>query len=720
MRALLFLTAFSFFLAPASAAVVYYDVVGVANPYVTVTGTAGLVFNSNLTEATVRIQAKEGETITFRQTAASPAVMRNFSVSIPSPQGNIIIPSSSLVVNSSNAFVQIPIGGLPSCFEVRPDNIANGIEIRLIYKAMCQACGQPYFLRLDFGRTSTPLVDYVLLIPVSIPCHANVVLITDTSKLGSGDFGRYYYSSVFDDYLAYLKSEGLTYRYVNLNNSDTFISFGFYYPNPLPSMSSSEASKRLVRPIRRILEKTRSKYLLILGGASVIPMPFEDDHQPAPGTEYPFFTSVEGKLPSDDLYSMAQDDVLPSVIVSRFPTPYPSGSSGTASRRAITAMMSFRHDVSTAARFISLDDVLIVGDACGSAEECYLDEEVNLVSQTIFGGDCSQQSGRCKFVPRFCNQASAGGSCEPPRRPGISVPNTLWTVATNKAAVMILHGDGLRFVGIGSSGGNEVQYRVLSNQDLDTHAISENEPFTYAPAFFSNSCYNGAIDVSPNSEWIREYWLAPPTREDRTIALALANAGARAIVGRTRFGFQGEQEYYSFMNRFFSQRDKNLGQHYLAFKKDGYGERQSFAENTIEQLELETGRLEAEIASLGRLRPKFVHASAAEIAEALEQEISREDVNWWLSVKLQYYVDKWQAECGGDSDCIVGKLDALVEEDEETMFFNEMEADEIRDNPGEAVSLIDVGDPLEAHHLRRLSNIETVVLYGDPLQTASG
>lgn len=186
-----------------------------------------------------------------------------------------------------------------------------------------------------------------MTIPISIPCQANVTFVTIKSKLrATNDYEETVRTAL--SYLSLNLHESA--KYFELDNQLAQHSLGFSLP-PGASMNSPEASKRLVPTIRSILQKTRSQYLIILGGVTVIPMPFDNDSN--------YFDSKDGKIPSDDLYSMTCNNCLPSVIVSRFPTP-PTTQSPTDIIEKTFYAFFFSNQV-------RLHETLEVGDACGSS-----------------------------------------------------------------------------------------------------------------------------------------------------------------------------------------------------------------------------------------------------------------------------------------------------------------------------------------------------------------
>ncbi|MEW5954906.1 MAG: hypothetical protein AB1626_00005 [Candidatus Micrarchaeota archaeon] len=656
------------------------------NPYVTVAyvPAAGLSFDSTAREGQALVLPKVGVVALFPSQANEYRVEYN--------NGTAQAPS------------YLPLD--PDCFSLRPANEQGALRLSVQYNHFnidydpsrgsnfpylaCQSCGRDYFVRVGF-KVAGDAVErrYYLHVPFSIPCAADVTLVT--VKDGGLGFGvgidvtaptasiggrEVILADAIASYITHLRAGGKKVAYVELDTLDAQESFGYTYPyNPAPSMESETAAKRLVAPIRKVLQKTRSSYLVLLGGVDVIPMPFHSD-EGAPGA---YFASRDGKVPSDDLYAMRADGQIPEVIVARLPS-YLDYSP------PITSMIMSGLSAQPIPDDFTL--VSVVGDSCGAVADCFIREDVEYVSQTFFGRSCEDEeeaTGHCRLTPTFCKYARQGsevveGAC--------SLPLPMEEFKHKLGLVFLLHGSGASF-GASSSSEPDPVLASLFGQEERYHVVLEsmdfeNTAFTGAPAVFSTACYGGAIDV---------------TQARPTLVIYFAEAGARAVVGHTRLSWGAGPAYFDLIKQFFTSTSKTLGQRVREYKRAGYAQRQARVDAAIAQLRADSAALGSTVVQLEQYKTYLE-------ADNWEDLIP--------SLVPAYYRACWMEELLGQGDarsCVRRKLDDAIED---AFFRQDFLQSEISDIERHSRRGLTLGEK------QAFSDVEALVLYGDPTQTSAG
>jgi len=651
-----------------------------------------------------------------------------------------------------------------SCFKLVQSSIPQGnLEARrlaLQYNPLCQACGGSYDLLFEVSFAGVAGVDpskkWKVCVPMDIPCEADVTLVTVGNKIDKEKVWRQKnFEAAITEYLdlGLSTKHQKTARYVELDSSAAQSSFGYNFPEDA-SMRNAVDSAKFVTPLRKILEKTDSKYLMILGGVSVVPMPYRLD-VPSQRESREFFESTDGTIPSDDPYAQVAGGEPPSLTVSRLPTLRFAPDQKKASPEPIIAMLEAAEEAST----IPLSQVLLIGDECGSSnpDACLLKPLVEQLSSSMFGKACGQDS-RCRLAPTFCQyyqdqlegvyclnspecddyrESVESGKCKTVESPGsvgivcpckqeagdvtapascrfhpfgsATVSNTVCRqnsaaadVSQAPGIVLIAHGDGTSFVALKRKPGSTALERghtvLITYQFYGSGGyVTQNLLFDNFPAFFSNSCYNGAIDEDAYGH--------SATDGRTSLVLTVAQAGARAIIGRTRVGYAEDELYFDLINNFFSSGSKNLGERFLEIKKKGY---QNWAgqKEKLERIRSELAKLDAKIekveAAFARVIVVPPLAELKQLFGKTRKDKSLPDYSGCLSKKALGFLPT-DAKAEEAAKCIKPILEAYHEELAQKRDAKNTGKEELLDEP-------------QTH---RFVNIEALTLYGDPFQTAS-
>ena len=533
-------------------------------------------------------------------------------------------------------------------------------KILLEYNPFCPYCKQE--MRLKVGVSKGTEKDYFIQ-PIKIPCTADVLLVTDTRAfdvgkkvclIGSGvtssspqacfslppekkaEFG---YFEALDIYSRSLGAAGLKFRYFDFAAAAANkINYGsFETPAKVSDWNAetSHSSKRYVPVVRKVLKKTAAKNVVILGGVTVIPMPFNDDEELTTAAEKKAFMrnyvgSRDGRLPSDDDYVVEPDTGLPIASVSRFPSlPEDPTAMYVALFRA--AQLRGRAFESVVTR----QSLVLVSDACGTpaspgSASCLLRAMGDKLSKTLFDKTCSGAVGKCFLSPPFCigkEKELVGESCMP--------HPDLRNVLSTSAMVFVAHGNGVSFV---AESGDQT-YFTFSAAPI-TEVIREGGVLAQLRAVFSNSCYNGAIDrnagdLQHNFYNVNDY--------SNSVALAFVRAGALAYVGRTRVSFYEDDFLYEFI-RNFSKQGLSLGKLVKNVKVAGYSAKAG-VENLRKKIASVEADREATADELDLLNAEINCAQTAGEAPGCsptsfpdpEQLASLEDQRDSLSARLENY-----------------------------------------------------------------------------------
>ncbi|MEW5955743.1 MAG: C25 family cysteine peptidase [Candidatus Micrarchaeota archaeon] len=634
------------------------------------------------------------------------------------PKGQQVITFRPVAIEYSGAWPPTSYEQLDKCFTLTQGNLAGGgYAVSLGYDPLCQTCGLNYWLRVNFSVGAQALAKKTALLRFSIPCKADVTLVTVGSKMDQTTSwrGKTFTQAVKSYVESVLSSK--TARYVELDSPDTQRSFGapnsndFAAATQAASMASPKDSRKLVPLVRGILADTKSKYLIILGGVGVVPMPYRPD-VPTETADGKYYESADGRVPSDDPYSQPKNGVAPSVIVSRFPTVIKSPK---APPQPIIAMI----EAAVNSREIKLSQVVLAGDACGSPGNCFIRPLVDDLSDRLFGKECGQAAA-CKLAPTFCRyyqdqevlcedsddcrayrdaagRCVAGAPAECRRLGGVGAKITKTAACdTNGSAAdvsgaavvaFLAHGSGKSFAAQDKKPGTTDVARqyVMLETDQFYDLISKNELLVGKPAFFSNSCYNGAIDRNEAGQTVNH--------EDDSIVLAAARVGSRAIIGRARNSYDADDaSYFDLIESFLEKHDATLGKRFLEVKQSGYKGGGLAARSTLADYEGKTDKLSTAVDDLQKAVDEYNN--------------TRPTIFQMKKSYSKKYPHCFGTSVGTDDTraCILLQLYQKLEE-------KKAELSELAQERDAFLALASTHE---------FTNIESLVLYGSPLQTSAG
>ena len=310
---------------------------------------------------------------------------------------------------------------------------------------------------------------------ISAQGKIDVLLITVGRKIDKDQR----FISTLATYVKTLKIEGLTAKYLELDSSEFEAEFGTRVKN-------SDDGVELKSVIDRLVSKTNPRYLLILGGVSVIPMPI------APTT-----AQIPTVPVSDDVFGDVNNDGLPDISVSRIPTPSGSRSVEIIST-ALESSMKIRNKNSISR--------IILADTCMHPPSCIGLHDVNRISNIFFGHDCDE-TGDCKKAPPFC----AGQGCDKKEE--------FYNELVNYDLLhMDFHGNPYSFAAHNSDGWYDA---------LDSSILYE-KPFNKNPIFSTVACHSSTIDCA-------EYGCI----NGKGSVFSFLGNGASVYIGSTRYGYAG-------------------------------------------------------------------------------------------------------------------------------------------------------------------------------------
>ena len=302
------------------------------------------------------------------------------------------------------------------------------------------------------------------------------VLIVTTTKLKMSDE----FKNTLKIYRGTISSEGLSSFFVVLDSPKTESLFNVKVQNIADWKSVKEA-------LDKIASKLDSKYILILGGVDVIPMP------PA---------KTDAEIPtqpvSDDRYSDITLDGLPDVALGRIPTPNGDNSD----KIVITALKSAINMHKKA----QLNKV-VLADTCIFPPNCEFGlHDVNLLSQRFFSKDC-YNTDRCKPAPPYCTGYNCNNKNE-----------FYQELTTNDIIHLDAHGEPYSFAAHNKDG----WFTVFVSADLYKNQFKVNPIFTTA------ACHSATIDCE-------EFGCI----NSKGSPFAFLANGASVYIGNTRYGYGG-------------------------------------------------------------------------------------------------------------------------------------------------------------------------------------
>lgn len=334
----------------------------------------------------------------------------------------------------------------------------------------------------------------------------DVLLVTSGAKLRkvAGLEGA------ISQYIQVLQKEGLTAKYLELD-SDEIQNYGVTKVD----VSNWQAVKEA---LQRLISKLNVKYVVILGGTDVIPMPLAQTNEEIPSIPV-----------ADDRYVDLDDDGIPDISVARIPTPIGDNAQiiKTALENAVQVHLEGGLNFSNAG--LSADTCLF------SPPACYGKGDTDMLSVAIVGVACDQ-SKDCNPAPTYCLD------------PNCSDRDKYPAILTKYDILQInAHGSGEDFAALAADG---KYYALLSGRDLYNIDL-KNKPLVSTIA-----CHGAQIDCEGLS----------CTNKNGTAFSFLAN-GAVAYVGNTRYGMGGFTATY--LSSFYAnlKNGGTLGQAHLQMKK---------------------------------------------------------------------------------------------------------------------------------------------------------
>ena len=530
-----------------------------------------------------------------RETASLPSLPE----SIQAPLFTSVAADTDFFVNESSFFVEGILGRSSAdrvdatkcfAFTVSPPIRSGGrttVNISVFYDSLCQFCGMA---RLWFlvHRVESGLKPELAFFEASIPCGADVLLVTNEDRIDLTDeatarYGghqvRHDFRGWTYDYIALWDERGKSVRYVNLASGLARRVFGLSRASlhfeldgrPL-EQETVESSRRYVSGVRKIVRKANPDYVVLFGGMSVVPMPFQQDAVLPDNTA--FFTTRDGRLYSDDLYAMPQDGVAPNVIVSRIPTPFSTGKA-----RVNLFAAAVANAIEGERTPLQRRKTFMVSDICGGFEEnlsCWREEGSAFTEHLLPGwlgrqgqsiwsefheGNCNfsvVETPACLWSPLVCNTAD--------------YPELSSACATQDFQYLFTHASMLFLNLHGSEEGGLAAHGVVRTTEVkyvlfdDLRNSSQWFSLPLNPVFVSLACFGGRITSS---------------QEFESFPLYALSKGARAVIGSsyTVFGGTNSQTGIKAFAKNLSEGSR-LGQAFLALKKEAYAAMQAHRGNT--------------------------------------------------------------------------------------------------------------------------------------------
>jgi len=301
--------------------------------------------------------------------------------------------------------------------------------------------------------------------------------------------------SAVNSYINALKNDNLIVKYIELDSEETEKIFNVR----VKDTDSWEETKDV---LDKIIYKIKPKYVLILGGLNIFPMPPAQTN-----SKIPFIPN------SDDRYADIDLDGVPDIIIGRVPLRNPDDIAD-----YLTIVSSLHGSTLNTKK-------LIIGDACGGSN-CFLRADVDYTSRFVFGRDCEQEKD-CLFSPPYCT----GRGTLPIFPIPCSRRNEMMNSIDSAGFIIIVaHGDGRLLAAVDENmlTGSKILSGVQINNDLD---FSNKVLMTCA-------CFGGSIDDSiaallPTEKGI----LRIPLTQASSTAMASIDKNAVVFIGNTRFGY---------------------------------------------------------------------------------------------------------------------------------------------------------------------------------------
>jgi hypothetical protein len=357
----------------------------------------------------------------------------------------------------------------------------------------------------------------------------DVLIVTIGNKLSKTTS----YSDTIKKYREALHADGLSSFYIELDSPRVKKLFGVELINP-------NSWKSVKTVLDKIIYKTEPKFVLILGGVNIFPMPEIDNMC--------FEDLGLSTVPTDDLYGDIDKDKVPDIPVGRFPTGTEDSSTKEIEKYLSKAILLHENG-------IQFSNKLVVGDACGGYS-CFIKPEVNHISEKFSGKTCDYTNS-CLWSPPYCS-----GTGSPPIFPiPCGKKSELYAnIESSNLQLFALHGDGTMFGSMRENG--LIGDLVLNGGIIRNLNINRN------PIIMTIACLGGSIDVQavclgPGA------CLYPTLNGKDSTAISFMSSGASSFFGNTRYGLGGFVSTRKFMNLY--ERlipDSRVGNAFLQMKKD--------------------------------------------------------------------------------------------------------------------------------------------------------
>jgi len=302
--------------------------------------------------------------------------------------------------------------------------------------------------------------------------------------------------SAVNMYLKAIKRDNLVGKYVELDSEGTEEMFNVR----VRDTESWEETKDI---LDKIIYKLEPRYVLILGGLNIFPMPPAQTN-----SKIPFIPN------SDDRYADTDLDGIPDIIIGRIPLRNPDD------------IADYLMSVSSLHGSTLDTKKLVIGDACGGPPDCFLRKDVDYTSNFVFGSNC-EQAKDCLLSPPYCT-----GRGVLPIFPIPCANKNDMIDAINSAGFIIIdaHGDGRLLAAVDEN--IVTGSKVLTGRQIHSDLDFANK-ILMTPACFGGSIDDSILGLLPTEEGM----IRIPLTQSSSIAMASVDKNAAVFIGNTRFGY---------------------------------------------------------------------------------------------------------------------------------------------------------------------------------------
>lgn len=328
----------------------------------------------------------------------------------------------------------------------------------------------------------------------------DVIIVTIGSRLNEDST----YKSTLSSYENLLTSEGLSYKYIELDQ---------FNPNMNPNDWTSVKST-----INKIEYETNPQYLIILGSTNIVPMP-----NVSTNATFDWSNENPNEIPTDDPYGTTTNSTIPTIVVARIP-----------GQNADQIAEFLNNDLSRHSNPNNKLFMMSVG--LSDIHDSFIKNDTNMFSLDTTGASCSPNNN-CFYAPPNCLQSSSGYCTN---------SSSMKTAISNVYGIQYYncHGDGNACV---DYYGNLTLIDGSILPKLNTN-----------PIIIVGGCYDATL--TPISDYTNP--LSPPLLATQ----ALSN-GAAIYIGNTKwgYGYLTPTEQIYIYNQFKS--GETIGQAFLSMKQ---------------------------------------------------------------------------------------------------------------------------------------------------------